>query len=88
MTYHVELTEQARKALKKMDRQTAKMLTAWIRKNLEGCTDPRQHGKGLTANRRGQWRYRVGDYRIIADIQDDKIVILILTIGHRREVYS
>lgn len=88
MTYHVELTEQARKALKKMDRQTANMLTAWIRKNLEGCTDPRQHGKGLTANRSGQWRYRVGDYRIIADIQDDKIVILILTIGHRREVYS
>lgn len=88
MTYHVELTEQARKALKKMDRQTAKMLTAWIRKNLEGCTDPRQHGKGLTANRSGQWRYRVGDYRILADIQDDKIVILILTIGHRREVYS
>lgn len=88
MTYHVELTEQARKALKKLDRQTAKMLTAWIRKNLEGCTDPRQHGKGLTANRSGQWHYRVGDYRIIADIQDDKIVILILTIGHRREVYS
>lgn len=88
MTYHVELTEQARKALKKMDQQTAKMLTAWIRKNLEGCTDPRQHGKGLTANRSGQWRYRVGDYRIIADIQDDKIVILIFTIGHRREVYS
>lgn len=88
MTYHVELTEQARKALKEMDRQTAMMLTAWIRKNLEGCTDPRQHGKGLTANRSGQWRYRVGDYRIIADIQDDRIVILILTIGHRKEVYS
>lgn len=88
MTYHVELTEQARKALKKMDRQTAKMLLAWIRKNFEGCTDPRQHGKCLTANRSGQWRYRVGDYRIIADIQDDKIVILILTIGHRREIYS
>lgn len=88
MTYHVELTEQARKSLKKMDRQTAKFITAWIRKNLEGCTNPRQHGKGLTANRSGQWRYRVGDYRIIAEIQDDKIIILILTIGHRSEVYS
>lgn len=88
MTYHVELTEQARKSLKKMDKSTAKLLTAWIRKNLEGCTNPRQHGKGLTANRSGQWRYRVGDYRIIAEIQDDKIIILILTIGHRSEVYS
>lgn len=88
MTYHVELTDQARKALKKMDKQTARLITAWIRKNLEGCTDPRQHGKGLTSNRSGQWRYRVGDYRIIAEIQDDRIVILILTIGHRSEVYS
>lgn len=88
MTYHVELTDQARKALKKMDKQTAMLITAWIRKNLEGCTDPRQHGKGLTSNRSGQWRYRVGDYRIITEIQDDRIVILILTVGHRSEVYS
>ena len=88
MTYHVELTDQARKALKKMDKQTARLITAWIRKNLEGCTDPRQHGKGLTSNRIGQWRYRVGDYRIITEIQDDRIVILILTVGHRSEVYS
>lgn len=88
MTYHVELTDQARKALKKMDKQTARLITAWIRKNLEGCTDPRQHGKGLTSNRSGQWRYRVGDYRIIAEIQEDRIVILILTVGHRSEVYS
>lgn len=88
MTYHVELTDQARKALKKMDKQTARLITAWIRKNLEGCTDPRQHGKGLTSNRSGQWHYRVGDYRIIAEIQDDRIVILILTVWHRSEVYS
>lgn len=88
MNYHVELTEQARKELKKMDKQTAKLITAWLRKNLEGCTNPRQHGKPLTANRKGQWRYRVGDYRLIAEIQEDKIVILILTVGHRSEVYS
>lgn len=88
MSYHVELTEQARKALKKMDKQTAKLITAWLRKNLEGCTNPRQHGKPLTANRKGQWRYRVGDYRLIAEIQEDRIVILILTVGHRSEVYS
>ena len=88
MIYHVELTEQARKSLKKMDKQTARLITAWIRKNLEGCTNPRQHGKGLTSSRSGQWRYRVGDYRLIAEIQDDRIVILILTIGHRSEVYA
>lgn len=49
---------------------------------------PRLHGKGLTANRSGQWRYRIGDYRLIADIQDDIVVILIVTVGHRRDVYD
>ena len=88
MSYHVEFTEAALKELKKMDRQTARLITGWIRKNLEGCENPRQHGKGLTANRSGQWRYRVGDYRLLAEIQDDKILILILNIGHRREIYQ
>ena len=88
MSYHVEFTKAALRDLKKLDRRTATMLTGWIRKNLEGCENPRQHGKGLTANRSGQWRYRVGDYRILADIQDDRIVILILNAGHRSEIYN
>ncbi|EJO22183.1 plasmid stabilization system protein, RelE/ParE family [Selenomonas sp. FOBRC6] len=61
---------------------------AWIGKNLEECSNPRLHGKGLTANRSGQWRYRVNDYRLIAEIQDDVVVILIVRIAHRREVYD
>lgn len=88
MTYHVEFTKDALKSLKKLDKHTSLFITAWVRKNLEGCLDPRAHGKGLTANRSGQWRYRIGDYRLIADIQDDKVLILIVEIGHRRDVYS
>lgn len=88
MNYHVEFSKAALKALKKMDKQTAAMILGWIRKNLEGCENPRQHGKGLTANRSGQWRYRVGDYRLLAEIQDGKVVILILHIGHRSDVYN
>ena len=64
------------------------MIIAWIRRNLEGCSNPRLHGKGLTANRSGQWRYRVNDYRLIAEIQDDVVVILIVRIAHRCEVYD
>ena len=64
------------------------MIIAWIRRNLEGCSNPRLHGKGLTANRSGQWRYRVNDYRLIAEIQDDVVVILIVRIADRREVYD
>lgn len=88
MSYHVEFSKAALKELKKMDRQTASMILGWVRKNLEGCEDPRQHGKGLTANRSGQWRYRVGDYRLLAEIQDGKVIILILHIGHRSEIYK
>lgn len=88
MNYHVEFSKAALKELKKMDRYNASMILGWIRKNLEGCEDPRQHGKGLTANRSGQWRYRVGDYRLLAEIQDDKIIILILNIGHRSDIYN
>lgn len=87
MKYHVEFTKDALKQLKKMDKSNAALILGWIRKNLENCDNPRTHGKGLTANRSGQWRYRVGDYRIIAEIQDEKILILVLNIGHRREIY-
>ena len=86
--YTVEFTKEALHQLKKLDKYTSMLILAWIWKNLEGCSDPRQHGKGLTANRSGQWRYRVGDYRLIADIQDDKILILILNVGHRRDIYE
>lgn len=88
MKYSVEYTLQAAKQLKKLDVYTRKLILSWIEKNLVDCKDPRIHGKSLTANRSGQWRYRIGDYRIIAQIQDDKVLILILEVGHRREIYK
>ncbi|MGN1432200.1 MAG: type II toxin-antitoxin system RelE/ParE family toxin [Ruminococcus sp.] len=88
MKYRVEYTEQAVKQLKKLDKHTAALIYGWIDKNLQNCENPRLHGKGLTANRSGQWRYRIGDYRLIAEIQDEKITILLLNIGHRREIYD
>ena len=86
--YKVEYTPKAIKQLSKLDKHSRKLIYAWIDKNLQNCHNPRLRGKGLTANRSGEWRYRVGDYRIIADIQDDKIIILVLEIGHRREIYD
>ena len=53
-----------------------------------GCENPRIHGKGLTSNRSGEWRYRVGDYRIIVEIQDNEVIVLVLNIGHRSSVYD
>lgn len=88
MTYHVELTESVKKELKKLDKYTQKIILLWLNKNLEGCEDPRVHGKPLTADRVGQWRYRIGDYRVIAKIEDGKLIILVIAIGHRREIYK
>ena len=88
MIYKVEFTKRALKDLKKLDRHTAALILGWIRKNLENCENPRSHGKGLTANRSVEWRYRVGDYRILAQIDDNKIIILLLNIGHRRDIYD
>lgn len=88
MTYKVRFTERAKKDLKKLDKHTSALILGWVRKNLENCKNPRLHGKGLTADRSGQWRYRVGDYRLLAQIEDNTITILILNVGHRREIYD
>ena len=86
--FKVEFTEKAVKQLYKLDKQRFLIITNWIKKNLEDCENPRIHGKALCANLSGQWRYRVGDYRLLAKIADDKVIIYILQIGHRREIYD
>lgn len=89
MTYYqVRFEKRAQKALKKMDPYQANMIMAWIKKHLVGTTNPRIHGKGLKRDRSGEWRYRIGDYRLIAHIDDEKVIILILELGHRRDIYK
>lgn len=86
--YQVEFERRAQKALKKMDKHQSLLIMGWIQKNLVNCTNPRQHGKGLVANHSGEWRYRIGDYRLIADINDETVTILLLEIGHRKDIYK
>lgn len=86
--YRVELSERFKKEFKKLDKYTQRIIRGWIDKNLVDTADPRIHGKGLTANRNGQWRYRIGDYRLICTIKDEELIILALTVGHRRDVYD
>ena len=88
MIYQLVTTDRFDKAFKKLDRQTQKIIKAWLDKNLMNCTDPRIHGKGLTSNRSGQWRYRVGDYRILAEIQEERLVLVLIDIGHRSRIYK
>lgn len=88
MSYSVEYTANAVKNLKKLDRQTRAMIIGWIEKNLVGCENPRARGKALSANKSGLWRYRIGDYRIITEIHDSEIVILVMAVGHRSVIYD
>lgn len=88
MKYKVKFSEQCIKDLKKLDRYTKTVIMNWIAKNLEGCENPRVHGKPLVANRKGQWRYRIGDYRLVCEIHDSELLIYSISIGHRREIYT
>ena len=86
--YKVVYSENVKKKLKKIDKQTAKIIKSWIEVNLINAIDPRVKGKALKGNLKGIWRYRVGDYRIFATIEDQKLTIFLFDIGHRRDIYK
>lgn len=85
--YDVELSDRFKKEFRELDGYTQKIIRGWINKTLVETDNPRIHGKALTGNLAGLWRYRIGDYRLIAEIKDDKLSILAISIGHRREIY-
>ena len=86
--YNVEYDPHVMKKLSKLDAPIRKRIKNWIDKNLEGCENPRLHGKALQGDWEGHWRYRVGDYRIIAKIEDDKVIIFVVKVDKRGEIYS
>jgi mRNA interferase RelE/StbE len=87
LAWRIEITRTATKQITKLDQQAQKSIVRFLRERLAGADNPRQWGRALQGERRGLWRYRVGDYRLICDIQDQKITILVLELGHRKEVY-
>ncbi len=87
MKYKVLFSERAKKQFKKIDKYISLFIIAWLEKNINGSENPRTYGKGLVENRSGQWRYRIGNYRIICEINDKEVVVLVLEIGHRKNIY-
>jgi mRNA interferase RelE/StbE len=88
LAWRIELTDTAAKQLSKMGRTEAKRITAFLRERLATMDDPRQVGHALKgAALGGLWRYRVGDHRIVASIEDDRFRVLVVRIGNRREVH-
>ena len=88
MKWEIRFSEAAVQQLKKMDRYTVKLIDAWIAKHLENTENPRAFGKPLAANRAGKWRYRIGDYRLLCELKDSVLLILVIKVGHRKDVYG
>jgi mRNA interferase RelE/StbE len=85
--WRIELTRTAERQITKLDRAAQRSIQRFLRDRLLPADDPRQWGKPLHGEKRGLWRYRVGDYRLICDIQDEQITVLVLELGHRKDVY-
>lgn len=88
MAWRVELAESAARELAKLDPQHRKRIVKFLHERVAKLENPRSIGKALQGSKLGEfWKYRVGDYRLIASIEDRRVLILILRIGHRRQVY-
>ncbi len=87
MAWTIDYTDTARKQLLKLDKQTARRIVDFMDARVAPVDDPRSIGKALSGPLGGFWRYRVGDCRVICDIQDGAVRVLVVDIGHRREVY-
>jgi mRNA interferase RelE/StbE len=84
----VEFSKPADRALRKLPRDVQLRLVAFLRERVLSLSDPRSIGQALQGNFAGKWRYRVGDYRLICTIEDQKMVILVIELGHRRDIYE
>jgi mRNA interferase RelE/StbE len=87
LAYQIEVSEKAKGQLSKLGKVEARRITAFLRRRLAALDDPRSTGHSLTGQLSGLWRYRVGDYRIVCDIQDNRLVVLVVELGHRGEIY-
>jgi mRNA interferase RelE/StbE len=87
LAWKIRITRTAEKQITKLHKQAQQAIVRFLRERLAGVDNPRQRGKPLQGEKRGLWRYRVGDYRLICDLQDEIITVLVLQVGHRKDVY-
>ena len=88
MAYNVELSESAERELGKLDAPQAKRILKFLHQRVAKLDDPRSIGEASHGSRLGGfWKYRFGDYRLICKIEDDRLIVLVLRVGHRKEIY-
>lgn len=88
MTWNIEWDDRARKELRKLDSSIQKEILSYLRLRIAESDNPRIFGQSLSGNKSGLWRYRVGNYRIICRIEDYAFVVLVIGVGHRKEIYE
>jgi mRNA interferase RelE/StbE len=86
--WRVEFDADAVRELRKLGHGARRLILTYLRTRIATSEDPRRFGRALTGDLKGLWRYRVGDCRIVVSIEDDRLLVLVLTVGHRREVYG
>ncbi len=85
--WRVEISRSAEKQIQKLDRTAQGSIIRFLRERVQAADNPRQWGKPLHGDKGGLWRYRVGDYRLICDMQDERVTVLVVRVGHRKDVY-
>ena len=88
MVYKLEFSKRFDRQFSKLDKSTQRYIFNWLIKHLDNVENPRYSGKSLTGNKQGLWRYRIGNYRVIADISDTICVIIAVEVGHRKFIYK
>ncbi len=86
--WRVEFDPRAARDLRKLGHEAQRLVLAYLRTRIATAENPRRFGRALTGDLKGLWRYRVGDYRIVASIEEHRFVVLVVTVGHRRTVYE
>jgi mRNA interferase RelE/StbE len=87
LVWRVELLEGARRKLARLDPTTAQRIARFLRERIATGEDPRRMGKPLIGRLAGYWRYQVGDFRVICHVDDERLLVLVVSLGHRREIY-
>lgn len=88
MKYRIVYSQDFLKIFKKLDNSVQRLVASYIKRYLLDTDNPRQHGKALVGELKGFWRYRIGDYRLIVEIKDNEIIIVMLTFGHRSPIFE
>ncbi|WP_421620785.1 type II toxin-antitoxin system RelE family toxin [Alkalilimnicola ehrlichii] len=88
MTWKIKYARSAQKTARKIDRKARQRIRDYLEGRVAAMDDPRQLGQPLKGKFSALWRYRVGDYRVVCELRDETLVVLVVRIGHRREVYT